>query len=101
MNGDLVDVIDGNDDEISFTEYSLDLPEGSNLINWTYSKDPDVSEGDDKGFIRNLVFAATVVTPHPVEVLPTPTTPNSSGGGSLGWILLCLVGLTFRLRTKP
>jgi secreted trypsin-like serine protease len=103
LNGDLVDVIDGNDDEINFTEYSLDLPEGSNLINWTYSKDPDVSEGDDKGFIRNLVFAATVVTPSPVAVLPTPITPNSSGGGggSLGWILLCLVGLTFRLRTKP
>jgi secreted trypsin-like serine protease len=103
LNGDLVDVIDGNDDEINFTEYRVDLPEGSNLINWTYSKDPDVSEGDDKGFIRNLVFAATVVTPSPVAVLPTPITPNSSGGGggSLGWILLCLVGLTFRLRTKP
>jgi secreted trypsin-like serine protease len=100
LNGDLVDVIDGNDDEISFTEYSLNLSEGINLVNWTYSKDPDVSEGDDKGFIRNLVFTATIVTPPPVAVVPTPATPNSSGGGSLGWILLCLVGLTFRLRTK-
>lgn len=69
---DLIDVIDGNDDEISYTEYSLNLSEGINLVNWTYSKDPDVSEGDDKELIRNLVFTATVVTPPSVAVVPTP-----------------------------
>jgi hypothetical protein len=83
---------------------SIDLAEGINIINWTYNKDPAVSEGDDRGMIRNLVFTMpAVVTPVPVVVTPTiPVTPNPSGGGggSLGWIILCLFGLVFRLRPK-
>jgi len=97
VNGILIDYISG---EVDFTEYSIDLAEGTNKINWTYKKDPNAADGQDKGFIRNLVFTPpVVVTPAPV-FLPTPVTPNSSGGGSLGWIILCLIGLTSRLRTK-
>jgi secreted trypsin-like serine protease len=95
VNGELIEYISG---DVAFTEMSIDLAEGTNIINWTYNKDPAASEGDDKGYIRNLVFTppAVVVTP-PVT---TPATPKSSGGGSLGWMTLCLFGLTFRLRTK-
>jgi hypothetical protein len=75
--------------------------EGINVINWTYNKDLNATSGQDKGFIRNLVFTVPVVT---TPTTPTPTTPttttNSSGGGSLGWMTLCLFGLAFRLRTK-
>ena len=94
VNEELIESISG---EVEFTQMSIDLAEGINIINWTYNKDPAVSEGDDKGLIRNLVFTV------PVVVTPTiPVTPNPSGGGggSLGWIILCLFGLVFRLRTK-
>jgi secreted trypsin-like serine protease len=96
VNGILIDYISG---EVDFTEMSIDLAEGTNIINWTYNKDPNAAEGQDKGFIRNLVFTVpVVVTPAPA---PTPpVTSNSSGGGSLGWIMLCLFGLTLRLRNK-
>lgn len=97
VNGVLIDFISG---EVDFTEFSIDLAEGTNVINWTYSKDAFVDEGQDKGFIRNITFTATVVEPPPV-VLPTPVVPRSSGGGgSLGWIMLCLLGLTFSSRNK-
>jgi hypothetical protein len=93
VNGELIESISG---EVEFMEVSIDLAPGTNIINWTYSKDPAISEGDDKGFIRNLVFT---LTESPVS-LPTPNVPSSSGGGSLGWIMLCLFGLALRLRTK-
>jgi secreted trypsin-like serine protease len=96
VNGELIEYISG---EVAFAQMSIDLAEGTNVINWTYNKDPAASEGEDKGFVRNLVFtppAAVVVTP---PVTP-PVRSNSSGGGSLGWMILGLLGLTFRLRTK-
>ena len=97
VNGELIESISG---EVEFTQMSIDLAEGINIINWTYNKDPAVSEGDDKGMVRNLVFTVpVVVTPTPV-FLPTPVLSDSSGGGSLGWIILCLFGLVFRLKTK-
>jgi secreted trypsin-like serine protease len=98
VNGILIDYISG---EVDFTQMSIDLAEGTNVINWTYNKDPNAAEGQDKGFIRNLVFTVPVVVIPPPT--PTPTNPirsNSSGGGSLGWLMLCLFGLTLKLRTK-
>jgi secreted trypsin-like serine protease len=95
VNGELIDYISG---EVEFSEMSIDLAEGINVINWTYNKDPNAARGQDKGFVRNLEFTST-----PVVTTPTPTTPdtsNSSGGGSLGWVILGLFGFAFRLRTK-
>ena len=96
VNGILIDYISG---EVDFTEYNIDLAEGTNVINWTYSKDTNAADGQDKGFIRNLAFAPLVVTTTPV-FLPTPVTSNSAGGGSLTWMILCLFGLVFRLKIK-
>jgi secreted trypsin-like serine protease len=97
VNGELIEYISG---EVAFTEITIDLAAGTNIINWTYNKDfadPADLEADDKGFIRNLVFTPpAVVTPPPTT---TPTS-KSSGGGSLGWMMLCLFGLVVRLRTK-
>ncbi|WP_293762925.1 GlyGly-CTERM sorting domain-containing protein [uncultured Paraglaciecola sp.] len=96
MSGALIEYISG---EVAFTEITIDLAAGTNIINWTYNKDPRASEGQDKGFIRNLVFTPpAVVTPPPTPI--TPVRSNSSGGGSLGWMMLCLFGLMVRLRTK-
>jgi secreted trypsin-like serine protease len=94
VNDILIDYISG---EVAFTEFSVDLAEGTNVINWTYNKDLNAADGLDKGFIRNLVFTPVVVAP---PVVRPPVTSNSSGGGSLSWMLLCLLGLTFRLRNK-
>jgi secreted trypsin-like serine protease len=96
VNGILIEYISG---EVDFTEYRIDLAGGTNVINWTYNKDPNAADGQDKGFIRNFVFTPVAVVPSPVVVTP-PVTTDSSGGGSLGWIMLCLFGLVFRLRTK-
>ena len=98
INNQLVDFISGEVDVATFddTSGSLELGTGFHVISWVYNKDASAFEGDDKGFVRNVIF--TPVTP-PV-FLPTPVVSNSSGGGSLGWIMLCLFGLVFRLRTK-
>jgi secreted trypsin-like serine protease len=98
INNQLIDFISGEVDVTTYddTRGLLELGAGIHVISWVYNKDSSALEGDDKGFVRNVVF--TPVTP-PV-FLPTPVVSNSSGGGSLGWIMLCLFSLVFRLRTK-
>jgi len=98
INNQLIDFISGEVDVSTYddTRGLLELGAGNHVISWVYTKDASAFEGDDKGFVRNVVF--TPVTP-PV-FLPTPVISNSSGGGSLGWIILCLFGLVLRLRTK-
>lgn len=98
IDNQLVDFITG---EVGVATYDdtgglLALGTGFHVISWVYKKDDSALEGDDKGFVRNVVF--TPIEP-PVD-LPIPNTPSSSGGGSLGWVMLCLFGLIFRPRTK-
>jgi hypothetical protein len=96
VNGELQDFISG---EVEYTEVSIDLAAGTNVINWTYTKDLNTLAGDDKAYLRNLVFTETVA---PVTPTPTPTTPISSGGGggSLGWMTLLLAGFLVRQARK-
>ncbi|MEP2651509.1 MAG: trypsin-like serine protease [Paraglaciecola sp.] len=93
LNDELLDFISG---EVEFSEYSIELSAGENIITWTYSKDLNTRAGNDKGFIRNVNFSVPETT-----FLPTPdTSGNSSGGGSLTWLTLLVIfaGLVSRSR---
>lgn len=98
LNGELIDSISG---EIAFSEMEIDLAEGTNIINWTYNKDTNAADGQDKGFVRNLVFTPVVVAQPTTPAPSQPVTSNSSGGGSVTWLILGLASLTFRLKRKP
>jgi hypothetical protein len=109
INNQLVDFITGEVEVATYndTRGLLKLEAGLNIISWVYNKDsgdpPDL-DVEDKGFVRNVVFTPTVVTPPPPPppvTLPMPVTTNSSGGGSLGWVTLCLFGFILsRFRTS-
>lgn len=104
VNDELIDYISGlKEDELSgeqiFTQISIDLAAGINVVNLTYNKDPSALDGDDKGYIRNLTFTKKA-EPVPVTPITPRPTSQSDGGGSLGWISLGLFGLLLRLRKK-
>ncbi len=91
VNGELIDFISG---EVTYAPYpTINLPEGTNIISWIYSKDANAEAGDDKGFVRNVRFTPPVVVEPPPAFLPTPVTPTSSGGGGLAWLSLSLLAL--------
>ena len=97
VNNELQTFISG---EVAFESYpTITLDDDSSIITWVYRKDPATTEGDDKAYVRNVVFTPTQVTPIPT----TPLTPSTSGsgGGTAGWFsILCLVGLWGVRRTK-
>lgn len=95
VNGELQEFISGS---VNFTSVSVPLSAGTNIVEWTYSKDQNTSDGADQGLIRAVTFTPTaVVTP-----TPTPTANSSSGGGALGWASLVLIGLlVHRSNNRP
>jgi len=78
---------------------NLELGAGTHRITWVYSKDPAVSEGDDKAYLRNVTFTAKVVAPPPTPT-PTPSPSNASGGGA-AWLLLLIMAAGILVRRKP
>jgi secreted trypsin-like serine protease len=101
INNQLVDFITGEVNVASFndTKGLLELEAGLNIISWVYNKDsgdPSDLDVEDKGFVRNVVFTPAITTPPPPPVfVPTPVATDASGGGSFGWIMLCLLGVVF------
>lgn len=99
VNGDIQQFISGS---VNFTTVSVELAAGTNVVEWTYSKDQNASDGTDQGFVRAVTFTptATVTPPTPTPTptpAPTPTGSDSSGGGgTFGWISLGLLGLLIR-----
>jgi uncharacterized protein (TIGR03382 family) len=99
VNGDIQQFISGS---VNFTTVSVELAAGTNVVEWTYSKDQNASDGTDQGFVRAVAFTPTAtVTPPPPTPTPTPApTPtgsdSSGGGGTFGWISLGLLGLLIR-----
>lgn len=96
VNNTLYDFISGVDGEFeSFGDISLE--NDTSIVTWIYSKDPATIDGEDKGYVRNVVFTPTAVPSTP----STPTTSSSSsGGGSIGylWLMLIVCLLLFRKR---
>ena len=89
INGEQVDFISG---EVAFDERSIALTGEENRITWIYNKDGSASEGDDKGYIRNISFTPTAAPTPPPAPAPSPTPApaapsSSSGGGSMAWLL--------------
>jgi secreted trypsin-like serine protease len=101
INGQLIDYISG---EVDFTEYSVDLEEGTNYVAWIYVKDPYTTEGEDKGYLKNVVFDGQEVDSGTGQQVTTPTNSNArkkSSGFSMSWMLLfgpLLVLLRRRIR---
>ena len=94
VNNELRAFISGS---VAFTSFpTITLDTDNSIITWVYRKDPATVEGEDKGYVRNVVFKPTqVVTP------PTPTTPvtnSNSGGGSLSWLAILSLLVLTRLR---
>jgi len=90
VNGQERQFISGDE---SFETVTIDLDEGTNLVEWTYSKDRNTAELQDRGSVRNVTFNPTTPTPTPG---PTPNTPSNSGGGgggSIHWWLILAMGL--------
>lgn len=90
--------------EVDFTSFDpITLGSGEHQITWIYRKDPAVSEFDDKGYLRNVVF-----TPNTSTDPSAPNTGNSdsesggsSGGGTFFWLSLLLTfSLKFRYSSK-
>ncbi|MEP4888528.1 MAG: trypsin-like serine protease [Aliiglaciecola sp.] len=87
INGVEIEFISG---EVDYTEQSISLSEGTNLVEISYRKDFNVSDGDDQGKVRNLTFTAS----NPIS---EPTDNSSGGGGTMTWLLLLMfAGLGIR-----
>ena len=104
VDGQQFDFISG---EVDYTQVELpEFSDGEHQITWVYSKDAFVSDGDDKGYLKNVVFTATVVEPEePVTpVTPTPpvinNTSNKSSGGSASLAILLFLVVVGAARRK-
>lgn len=100
VNNELQTFISG---EVAFDSYpNITLNTDNSIVTWVYRKDPATVAGDDKGYVRNLVFTPSQVTPSPTPSPPsTPSAGNSGGGGAAGWLsMLLLLGLRFFKKKK-
>jgi uncharacterized protein (TIGR03382 family) len=89
INGEQIDFISGENQSV-YTSHTYSLGKGQNIITWVYNKDLDTATGEDKGFVKNVVFKPTVI--------PLPVVPKKSGGGSLAWLSLLVFGALFTRR---
>lgn len=113
INGQLYDFISG---EVSYTVVNLpEFAEGEHQVLWVYAKDPAVSAGDDKGYLKNVNFIAAlpeepeeaepeipapITTPvtSPSTPAATPITNTPSSGGSSNVVILLTLLLVISAR---
>jgi len=64
--------------ETDWQQCSLQLPPGNQILQWTYSKDPSGSAGQDAGWVDQLV-----ITPIAPWIITQPADANISGGSNV------------------
>ncbi|PKI13206.1 trypsin-like serine protease [Colwellia sp. 12G3] len=90
IDGEQINFISG---EVAYTKITIDdLTTGEHQITWLYKKDGGTSEGEDKGYLKNVIF-----TPIAISIPPEQTTRKSSGGSAY-LLLLILTLLTLNRR---
>jgi hypothetical protein len=101
VNGQQFDFISG---EVDYTQVELpEFSDGEHQIIWVYSKDAFVSDGNDKGYLKNVIFTATEVEPEEPVTPTTPvidTTSNKSSGGSASLAILLILLVVAAARRK-
>ncbi len=99
INGQEQQFISGDED---FETVSVQLTENINLVEWTYSKDRNTAELQDRGRVRDVTFTPTGQPP-PTTPAPNPNPPaeTGGGGGSLYWLLIILSAALPSRQNKP
>jgi hypothetical protein len=101
VDGQQFDFISG---EVDYTLVELpEFADGEHQIIWVYSKDAFVSEGDDKGYLKNVIFTPTEVEQEETTNSVTSTTNNTSNkssGGSTSLTALLILVLVSLARRK-
>jgi len=88
VDGEQVDFISG---EVAYTRKAItDLAEGEHQITWLYKKDSFTSDGEDRGYLKNVVFNSKTSSSAPS---PSNQTTKKSSSGSLSYFSLWLLVL--------
>jgi secreted trypsin-like serine protease len=97
IDGEQVNFISG---EVAYTKVTIDnLAPGEHQVAWLYKKDGGKSEGEDKGYLKNVIFTRIAISIPPDEsLLATQQTSNKSSGGSTYILLFILILLTCNRR---
>jgi secreted trypsin-like serine protease len=95
VNNELQKFISGS---VEFEDFpTINLDADNSIVTWVYRKDPATKAGEDKAYVRNVVFTPSQVTTPPTPNKPV-TSPNSGGGGSFSWLIILSLFALLRLR---
>ena len=107
---DLRVVLDGQSQtsiqgEIDWTEQVVEIPVGSHTIRWEYVKDGSVSEGDDAGWVDEILILSQVRYP----LITSPSHVTASAGQPFTYLVetgipadtIDVIGLTTALTASP
>ncbi|GAW97037.1 MULTISPECIES: trypsin-like serine protease [Colwellia] len=97
IDGEKVDFISG---EVPYAKVTIpNLAEGKHQITWLYLKDGATSNGEDKAYLKEVVFTPETAPADTSATSPPPVqTASKSSGGSVTYLLLLLTLLPFKRR---
>ncbi|MGF1656510.1 MAG: S8 family serine peptidase [Verrucomicrobiales bacterium] len=89
VNGEVQRRISG---EVDWQASLISLPAGNNVVRWRYSKDGSVSQGQDRGWVDQVVFFDESSLPTIAEAVDAPELTFSTGG-NVPWAVNPFEGL--------